>query len=186
MATMTYKDQLRHPFWQRKRLEVLQRAHFMCERCYDEETTLNVHHKRYVKGRMAWEYELIELEAVCEECHRLEHEGPDLLSDVVIRVPYEFRDDAAALLIGWNFSGATEDVAGRVNNKEAMLIGNIARSLFFSFNDVFLRELLEELDRLRAEVAAARIANGENQFKGIVMSPEKCLVISLRDKEEQG
>lgn len=77
-VTMTYREQLLHPNWQRKRLEVLQRAEFACEMCFESERTLHVHHKRYVKGRMAWEYDLGELIALCDSCHEYEHEiAPD-------------------------------------------------------------------------------------------------------------
>lgn len=80
MATkMTYAEQLLHPKWQRKRLEILERADFKCEECGDAERTLHVHHKQYVKGRKAWEYEGSELRALCEGCHKLGHETRDAL-----------------------------------------------------------------------------------------------------------
>jgi hypothetical protein len=73
MATLSYREQLRHPNWQRLRLEAMQRAGFKCEKCGTATTTLNVHHKRYVQGRLAWEYALSELEVLCEPCHEAEH-----------------------------------------------------------------------------------------------------------------
>lgn len=57
MLKMAYRDQLLHPNWQRKRLEMLEAAGWECTSCGGAEKTLHVHHKRYVKGRMAWEYE---------------------------------------------------------------------------------------------------------------------------------
>lgn len=83
MGKMTYSEQLKHPFWQRKRLEVLQAAGFACEACGDSETTLNVHHKRYVKGRMVWEYSNDELQCVCQPCHQAEHEAQDTFAKVI-------------------------------------------------------------------------------------------------------
>lgn len=83
MATMTYKEQLLHPNWQRKRLEMLSAADFKCQSCLNGEVTLHVHHKRYVKGRMAWEYENIELEVLCEVCHADQHEVHALLEEVL-------------------------------------------------------------------------------------------------------
>lgn len=71
---LSYYAQLKHPKWQRKRLEVLEAAGFSCVRCSDADSTLHVHHKRYVKGRMAWEYANAELAALCEACHGYEHE----------------------------------------------------------------------------------------------------------------
>lgn len=80
MGKMTYSEQLKHPNWQRKRLEVLQAAEFHCDACGDGDTTLHVHHRRYVKGRMAWEYEGRELQALCESCHKDEHERQELFA----------------------------------------------------------------------------------------------------------
>lgn len=69
----SYSELLRHPKWQRKRLEVMNAAGFRCEKCGDAETTLNVHHKKYRCGAKPWEYELHELECLCERCHQKEH-----------------------------------------------------------------------------------------------------------------
>lgn len=38
----------------RKRLEVLSRADFRCERCGNAEQQLHAHHKTYVRGRQPW------------------------------------------------------------------------------------------------------------------------------------
>lgn len=83
MGKMTYAEQLRHPFWQRKRLEVLSAADFSCEDCGDAERTLHVHHKRYVKGRLAWEYEGHELEALCDSCHERKHGDKEVLEKML-------------------------------------------------------------------------------------------------------
>lgn len=71
MATKkpSYAEQLRNPKWQKKRLEILSRDEFCCQLCFDSESTLHVHHKRYVKGRMPWEYDNRDLVTVCENCH---------------------------------------------------------------------------------------------------------------------
>jgi hypothetical protein len=73
MATMTYKEQLLHPNWQRRRLQMLEAAGWACSQCEAQDRTLHVHHKRYIKGRMAWEYEDDELQVLCETCHADEH-----------------------------------------------------------------------------------------------------------------
>lgn len=66
----TYWELLQHPNWQRKRLEVLERAHFLCEACASGEKMLHVHHSYYEKGFAPWEYPLASLHALCEECHK--------------------------------------------------------------------------------------------------------------------
>lgn len=64
-----YWELLRDTRWQRKRLEVMERAGWACEDCGDKDTTFNVHHTHYVKGRKPWEYEDHELKCLCENCH---------------------------------------------------------------------------------------------------------------------
>ena len=69
----TYREQYLHPNWQRRRLEIMQAADFSCEACGATDITLNVHHKRYVKGRKVWEYERQDLACLCEDCHEVAH-----------------------------------------------------------------------------------------------------------------
>jgi len=42
---MDFKEQYRHPKWQKKRLDILKRDKFTCRSCGDKESTLNVHHR---------------------------------------------------------------------------------------------------------------------------------------------
>lgn len=79
---MTYLEQLKHPNWQRRRLEVLSAADFKCSCCGDANNTLNVHHKQYIKGRKAWEYQVGELECLCETCHKKKHTTKDAMEKV--------------------------------------------------------------------------------------------------------
>ena len=82
----TYSELLRDPRWQKMRLKKLEASSWACERCRDTATTLNVHHKRYVKGRMPWEYDEQELAVLCEPCHGFEHEDKDLRSALMARL----------------------------------------------------------------------------------------------------
>ena len=54
---MDYNEQLKPPKWQRKRLEIMERDNFQCQCCFNKEKTLNVHHKEYINGLFAWQYE---------------------------------------------------------------------------------------------------------------------------------
>lgn len=85
----TYYELLRHPFWQRKRLEILSRAHFKCEECGAKEKTLEVHHTYYERGLKPWEYPDTSLHCLCSDCHRqaqdaltLLHRAMGLIEDV--------------------------------------------------------------------------------------------------------
>lgn len=72
----TYKEKLPDPRWQRKRLEVMDRDNFSCVRCFASDKSLQVHHKKYIKGREPWEYDHSELETLCYRCHEKEHNIP--------------------------------------------------------------------------------------------------------------
>jgi hypothetical protein len=71
---MTYSEKLRDPRWQKKRLEILDRDEFTCQRCFDKETTLNVHHMMYFKDKEPWDYPEWCLVTLCESCHEEEKE----------------------------------------------------------------------------------------------------------------
>lgn len=68
---MTYSNKLKHPKWQKKRLEILQRDQYTCQLCNDTETTLHVHHKSYSYGKEPWDYDNENLITYCELCHGL-------------------------------------------------------------------------------------------------------------------
>lgn len=70
---ISYKEQIKSPKWQKRRLEILQRDDFKCQICGDSEKTLNVHHLMYHKDRNIWEYEDFELITLCEDCHEYQH-----------------------------------------------------------------------------------------------------------------
>lgn len=66
-----YSELLKDPRWQKKRLHILERDHWACKLCGDTETTLNVHHKKYVKNKSPWDYPNETLVTLCEHCHTL-------------------------------------------------------------------------------------------------------------------
>src|SRR4051812_23244088 len=66
---MTYQEQLRDPRWQKRRLEIIASANWMCEQCDSKEKTLTVHHSHYLKDTMAWDYPGSLLHCLCESCH---------------------------------------------------------------------------------------------------------------------
>lgn len=70
----TYSEKLKDPRWQRKRLEVMQRANWRCELCGDPLSTLHVHHLGYERGKEPWEHE--DLACLCEHHHDMAHGFP--------------------------------------------------------------------------------------------------------------
>jgi formate-dependent nitrite reductase cytochrome c552 subunit len=84
---MTYSEKLKHPKWQKKRLEIMQRDNFKCRCCLDCEKTLNVHHIYYDnKYKNPWDYPNELLITMCEECHEQEHDYKiEYVSDLLIK-----------------------------------------------------------------------------------------------------
>jgi len=78
---MTYQEQLKHPLWQAKRLEVLKVSQYICQECGATQVELHVHHVWYRKGCMAWEYEADQLVCLCKDCHIKTHIVDDMLKE---------------------------------------------------------------------------------------------------------
>jgi hypothetical protein len=72
MDASEYNKKLRNPKWQKMRLKILERDNWHCQKCGDDETTLNVHHRWYEYGRDPWEYPEDSLVTLCELCHEQE------------------------------------------------------------------------------------------------------------------
>lgn len=76
-----WRGMLKHPSWQKMRLEVMQRAGFKCEKIgcnydLDETNPLNVHHKYYDEENRwlePWKYPRGSLQCLCERHHREVH-----------------------------------------------------------------------------------------------------------------
>lgn len=125
---MTYSEQLRHPLWQRKRLEVLSLAGWACQCCKAADQTLHVHHKRYVKGRMAWEYSCDELAALCETCHQEVHHDDDIFKDILAHCPVNGpRSIRKAMAVAAGFIGIHEATPDHLNEafSDQLLEANI-------------------------------------------------------------
>lgn len=100
----SYAAKLKDPRWQKKRLEVLDRAGWVCEMCGDGESMLHVHHKQYLRGREPWEYDADQLASLCATCHKEGHGSPDRMLNVISRLAVDGpcgRDTAAMLIAGF-------------------------------------------------------------------------------------
>lgn len=73
---MSYTEKLADPRWQRKRLEVMNRDNWTCQRCGDSTTQLEIHHTQYWEGKKPWEYPDDMLVTVCRNCHENERHRP--------------------------------------------------------------------------------------------------------------
>ena len=86
----TYSEKLRDPRWQRRRLEVLNRAGFCCQLCYDSETELHVHHNLYRRKTDPWDYPDHELRVLCKPCHQSEEQSREDLLSILGVIPPEY------------------------------------------------------------------------------------------------
>ena len=73
-----YWQKLQDPKWQKLRLKAMEQNDFRCEVCMDSQSTLNVHHNEYFKGRDPWDYDVSQLTVICQSCHERFHDTVDL------------------------------------------------------------------------------------------------------------
>lgn len=99
---MTYSEKLKHPKWQKKRLQILSRDKFTCKKCGDTETQLHVHHKEYISGNDPWDYDNKLLITLCEDCHsiieKLKTDEPDVDFDQIFIYKSNRWDDGSKIL----------------------------------------------------------------------------------------
>jgi len=102
--TSDYAKKLKDPRWQKKRLEILNRDEWNCQICHDSESTLVVHHRRYLHGVEPWDYPDSYLVTLCEDCHEAERtERPDAESDLIAMLRLNFfTSDIASLTNGFH------------------------------------------------------------------------------------
>lgn len=85
----TYSEKLRDPRWQRKRLQILNEANFICEDCGSDEKPLNVHHIIYRRGKSPWDYENKEFKCLCDTCHQIWHHGRQDFNEMLLKLEIE-------------------------------------------------------------------------------------------------
>lgn len=72
----SYSEKLTDPRWQKRRLKVLEYAHWRCQICGAKDKTLHCHHSYYTKGKEPWQYPDGAIIAVCDPCHQKIHAKP--------------------------------------------------------------------------------------------------------------
>lgn len=121
---MDFKEQYKHPLWQKKRLEVLSYWDFECQCCGSREDQLHVHHPIYKKGVMIWEYESSELRVLCNKCHEKEHELDQKIKQEIALLGVLSDGPAKAQLVGylkaanigpWSRLESYEEICGFLN-----------------------------------------------------------------------
>ena len=70
--TLTYSQQLLTEQWHNKRMKILCRDGFKCTVCSSTKL-LQVHHTKYLFGKLAWQYPDSWLVTLCSKCHKKVH-----------------------------------------------------------------------------------------------------------------
>lgn len=159
---LSYKEQLLHPNWQRRRLEILHRDNWTCRFCYDTEETLHVHHKHYIKGRMAWEYGDEELVTLCAPCHRAQDERDEEQKLLLARLPIDGPgsiDSSLGVLAGYAHACGHCDLEDQYQKHPASFVQGEIAGLMEWFDVQTVSDLAAGLKRLddKAREAAVRV-----------------------------
>lgn len=83
-----YLEVLKDPRWQRKRLEILNRDGFACQKCGNTQQTLAIHHREYLSGRYPWDYPGELLITLCQKCHEKEEADAIDVKDILYSFHY--------------------------------------------------------------------------------------------------
>lgn len=98
-----YAKKLKDPRWQKKRLKILERDEWTCQACFQNESTLVVHHRVYLANTEPWDYPDDLLVTLCENCHEAErNDRPGYEIDLLnILRDYFFTEDIHSLATGF-------------------------------------------------------------------------------------
>lgn len=140
----SYSELLRHPKWQKKRLEVLKRDGFMCQNCNDKESTLNIHHITYI-GEKPWDTPNEFLVALCENCHKNFHDYKD--------------DEILSLMV---FYMKLNRITSILKRKKIILDKNILFDLCVYVPEIIIKKLVSLKDVNLDKIIASTIQYGKD------------------------
>lgn len=104
---MTYSEKLKDPRWAAFRQHAIEFYGCECSNCSGNDTAqgdgIHVHHKRYIRDREPWEYDLDDVSVICGTCHDRIHACETKWRDMIRQMPawaiQEF-DTMAEMVIG--------------------------------------------------------------------------------------
>ena len=101
-ADNSYLEKLKDPRWQKKRLEIFERDNWMCQKCFDEKSTLVIHHKLYLPKTEPWDYPQELLITLCQPCHEEEWQSAQIDQSLLHAVHSKFfSDDISEIAVGF-------------------------------------------------------------------------------------
>lgn len=111
----TYSEKLKHPKWQKKRLEILNRDNFTCQYCKDAETELQIHHLEY--NGEPWNVSSDKLITLCKNCHEIESTCGKIVKAELIAFVKVYRLKDSLFILDYK----TNEVIVRFNPKSPIL-----------------------------------------------------------------
>ena len=178
---MEWKDQYKHPLWQKKRLEAMEDAEFVCQRCFDGDSTLHVHHRQYFKGRKIWEYEKNELEVLCEPCHEEAHAEIDHLKEIMAAIPTSCIGEITGLIRGFASMSTGPIVEAKISKDDwlgefSFFCGQVAGASLNSLS-------IDEMTSLSSQIQNLMFSSGRVD---LLVSDKKAKFEAFMSGEESG
>jgi len=193
---MEYKDQIKSPKWQKRRLEILKRDEFTCQECGNKDQTLHVHHKHYNKGAKIWEYEGWELTTLCDDCHSKTHNKIEIKSGQIL-VDKKF-EEIYKLLSNYDdnalnaFTKLLYEIRFKVDINK-FEYEEFWFKIFDSFNNDYINELIKicddrlekneislQINLLKEELDKLKNTQIQIRNKAIIPRP----IISIKEQED--
>lgn len=140
----TYRDKLKDPRWQRRRLEVFNRDGWACTACGATDRTLHVHHEAYVGD--PWDAPDEAVRTLCDDCHRAEHRTENAWAVLLARI---IQHPTA----GWHSFPALHELAA-----EAGVAPGVLRQLLALIPESGAVSTARLLEMVRSEPWFARLA----------------------------
>ena len=80
---MAYEEKLKDPRWHQRRLQVLIRDKYKCQKCSHKSKSNEVHHVVYVYGWEPWDYPDEYLMTLCRDCHEEETQDNKEIKEMI-------------------------------------------------------------------------------------------------------
>lgn len=153
MASEAYLKLLRDPRWQRLRLEVMKRDDFTCTSCGDNDRTLHIHHKRYVRGGKPWDSPAEDLTTLCESCHETITAALPIAKEALIHLDSRTLTRLCGMMVGLAFRQRQTHILRSVEFADYEMIDAFARDVGLMADNV---ALLVQDGRIDLKALAAR------------------------------
>lgn len=109
-----YARLLEDPLWKAKAHKIKERDNWTCQKGFEIENPLHVHHKGYCPGRKPWEYPDHVLITLCNVCHPCVHDFDQLPQNS----PFFLRSPAELVCVACGAPITVEQASGRNGKHE--------------------------------------------------------------------